>query len=63
MKKTLIIISSILLFSATVCGFWIGAQEAVEQSSVNFHMMTALGGVLIVFASMFIKGKPRKNEK
>lgn len=53
----LTVLSGLLLFSTTVCGLWIRAQENVEQSSINFHMGIALLTVAAVVVTIGVAVK------
>ena len=57
MKFTIIAttaLTGLLIFSTVVCGLWIKGQEAVDPSSVSFHMSIALLTVLFTVLTLVL---------
>lgn len=54
MKKVFIILTGVLIFTTVVCGIWMYSQEAVEESSKQFHMISAFSTVLSSIITMYL---------
>lgn len=58
---TVAILNLLLLFSVTMCGFWIHAQKVADPSSVDFHMklgvVTVIGGAVAAVLLIMLAGR------
>lgn len=55
MKPTLIVITSLFLFSTLVCGLWMrNSRVPVEKSSKNFHMISGFLAIIMVVADLIV---------
>lgn len=63
MKKITKILSIILFSTAIICGLWLSSQEGIEASSVTFHQITSLSGIIFALFTFFLKDKVKNNAK
>ena len=56
--KTLFVIGAaltgLLLFSTVVCGLWLRAQQPIEASSLQFHMVVGLATAAMTAATLVV---------
>ncbi len=63
MEKITKILSITLLSTTMICGFWLTSQEGIEASSITFHQITSLSGIIFTLFAFLLKDKVKNNAK